>query len=57
MIYTVNCRGNIVSKAKSKGYHAYYANGVTAVEIKADSKAEALRIARRYGWFALYVFE
>ena len=55
--YTVNCAGNIVNEAKAAGFHAYYANGITAVEITAISKAQAHKIASANGWRALYVFE
>jgi hypothetical protein len=53
--YTVNVLGNHVTNAKAKGYHAYYANNVTAIEIKAKSKEEAASIARQFGR-VLYVF-
>ena len=48
--------GKIVERAKRDGYHAYHASGVTAIEIPDSSKAEARRIAERYGR-VLYVFE
>lgn len=55
-MFTVNTQGNNVEIAKNKGYHAYYANGVTAIEVKAKSKKEA---KRKISFFAkvLYVFE
>lgn len=57
-MYTVNVKdddGSAANHAKSCGYHAYHANGVTAIETKANTKAEARRIARQFGK-VLYVF-
>lgn len=55
--YTVNTSGNNVTYAKECGYNAYYANNVTAIEIKSSSKSEAKRIAESMGFKVLYVFE
>lgn len=51
--WTCNVKGNCVYSAKAAGFHAYHANGVTAVEVKA---ASARAIASRFGE-VLYVFE
>jgi len=56
-VYTVNVKGGMVSTAEIVGWHAYYANGVTAVEIQATSKQDAKRKAERVGLEVLYVFE
>lgn len=53
--WTCNVRGNVVADAKEAGYNAYFANGVTAIEIPASSKAEATQKARQFGT-VLYVF-
>ncbi len=53
--YTVNVSGDKVNTASGFGYHAYYANGVTAVEIPNVTKAEAHRIASQIGK-VLYIF-
>lgn len=57
--FTVNVRGGsiIVSRAKAAGFHAYHANGVAAIEIKALNKTEAERIARVFSSRVYYVFE
>ena len=54
--YTVNVSGDKVVMAKEKGYHAYYANNVTAIEIMAFNKRRAKKIASQFGT-VLYVFE
>lgn len=56
MVYTVNVAGNVVRKAKEHGWHAYYANGVTAIEIPAANKKAAKDAAEWFGWKVLYVF-
>ena len=45
--YTVNTEGNNVNLAKEYGYHAYYANGITAIEIRAENEIKAEYIAQR----------
>ncbi len=52
---TVNVRGNVVKQAKAAGYHAYYANGVTAVEVKTYDESKARMIAEQFGK-VLYMF-
>ncbi len=52
---TVNVKGNVVNAAKAAGYHAYYANGVTAIETKTYDKEQARKIAERFGR-VLYIF-
>lgn len=47
--YTVNVKGNVVSEAKAAGYYAYYADGITAIEIKATNKKIARSIASNFG--------
>lgn len=54
--YTCNVRGDKVRKAKERGYHAYYANGVTAIEITAHSKSTVRRIISKWAE-VLYIFE
>lgn len=54
--YTCNVEGNVVAMAESAGYHAYYANGVTAIEVRAKSKTEAAKVAGRLAK-VLHVFE
>ena len=44
--YTVNTEGNNVDVAKRLGFHAYYADGVTAIEVHAKDKREARSIVR-----------
>ena len=39
--YTVNTLGDNRIVAGRAGYHAYYANGVTAIEVQAKNKKEA----------------
>ena len=56
-VYTVNVRGGMVSVAEIMGWHAYYANGVTAIEIPATSEQDARHKAERVGLEVLYVFE
>lgn len=53
--YTVNVRGNVVAMANYCRYHAYYANGITAIEIWANNKLEAVRTAHQFGT-VLYAF-
>lgn len=55
--YTVNVNGDKVQEAKSLGFHAYYSNGVTAVEINAENARDARQIATIHGFAVLYVFE
>jgi len=55
--FTVNTSGNNVQIAKRCGYHAYYANGVTAIEVKAKNKRDARSIVTKLGVQVLYVFE
>ena len=61
--YTVNCKpisGGIVAAVtdiKAMGYHAYYANGIIAVEISAQDEAQAKQIAEGLGMQVLYAFE
>ena len=45
--YTVNTEGDNVATAAYYGYHAYHADGVTAIEIKAKNAREAELIAKR----------
>jgi hypothetical protein len=40
-IFTVNVRGDCKDLAINRGFHAYYANGITAIEIESNSKKEA----------------
>lgn len=47
--YTVNVEGNAVAAAQDKGYHAYYADNITAIEIECRSKREARQIGRNFG--------
>lgn len=54
--YTVNTEGDNRDIARSAGYHAYYANGVTAIEITAQNKREAGNKARALGCKVLYIF-
>jgi hypothetical protein len=54
--YTVNTQGNNVAAAKSAGYRAYYANGITAIEITAVSKNVAKHIGEEFGK-VLFIFE
>jgi hypothetical protein len=54
--YTCNVQGDCVVEAKDAGYHAYYASGVTAIEVKAKNKRGAWSIASRFGK-VLYIFE
>ena len=44
--YTVNTEGDNVDTAKRLGFHAYYADGVTAIEVHANGKQGAARIVR-----------
>lgn len=53
--FTCNVQGNVVDQAK-QAYHAYYANGVTAIEIKALNARAARALAQHFGK-VLYVFE
>lgn len=56
--YTINVKGNLVNLAKEKGYNAYYADNITAIEIKANNKIEAKRIIKRITNAKIcYVFE
>ena len=55
--YTVNVNGDKVQEAKSLGLHAYYANGITAIEIAAENAQDAKQIATTHGFVVLYVFE
>ena len=56
--YTVNTAGDNRYMAEKWDYHAYYANGVTASEIPADTKEEAREIAEIItGQEVYYVFE
>lgn len=55
--YTVNVEGDKTKEAKLAGFHAYYANGVTAVEIQARNRKQARDIAVLNGWKVLYIFE
>lgn len=54
--FTCNVQGNVVDQAKQAGYHAYYANGVTAIEVKALNARAARSIAQHFGK-VLHVFE
>ena len=54
--WTVNIEGNVVQAAKAAGYHAYTADGVTAIEVGYCSKNEAHRRGAQFGR-VLYVFE
>lgn len=54
---TINVRGNVVAQAEAAGYHAYYADGVTAVEVGKVTEREAHGIARVMGWIVLHIFE
>jgi hypothetical protein len=59
MSYTVNIKDNDkqgMERAKSDGFHAYHASGVTAIEIKTDTVVRARAIAAKYG-IVLYAFE
>lgn len=42
--------------ALDAGYNAYHANGITAIETKAGSRAEARYIAAQFGKI-LYIYE
>jgi hypothetical protein len=55
--YTVNVNGDKVQEAKSLGLHAYYADGVTAIEVPAENKWDARSKATIHGFVVLYVFE
>jgi hypothetical protein len=55
--YTVNTLGDNRITAGRAGYHAYYANDVTAIEVQAKNKKEAGRIVRALGLIVLYIFE
>ena len=54
--FTVNVQGDQRDNV-SPSIHSYYANGVTALEIPAKSKAEAKTMVERMGFKVLYVFE
>ena len=54
--YTVDTSGNNVQIAHEKGYHSYYANNVTAIEIQAKNKKQAKTIISKF-CNVLYVFE
>ena len=54
--FTVNVQGNVVNEAKAEGYRAYYANDVTAIEIKTLTKKDAKHMAEIFGQ-VLYIFE
>lgn len=59
MSYTVNIEdkdGEAMKLAKQVGYHAYHADGVTAIETLERDKAKAEFIASRFGK-VLYAFE
>lgn len=56
--YTVNTLGNNVELAKLHGLNAYYANGVTAIEVPAMNAREARAIVdRKLDLQPVYVFE
>lgn len=56
--YTVNTEGDNVDWANFHGYHAYYANGVTAIEIPAQDENDAREIVNEdLDLYVLYVFE
>ena len=48
--------GSGIQLALQAGYHAYHANGITAIETKARDRAEARRIASQFGKI-LYIYE
>jgi hypothetical protein len=52
---TANVLGDCVQAAKQQGYHAYYANGVTAVETRATTGQAARKIAAQFGT-VLFIF-
>lgn len=54
--YTCSVCGDVRDLAIACGYHAYYAGGVTAIEIRARDEREARRLAGFFG-SVLYVFE
>ena len=56
-VYTVNVRGSRISVAEIMDWHAYYANGVTAIEIPAANEQDAKAKATRLDLDVLYVFE
>ena len=58
--YTVNTEGNNVNTAMVLGYNAYYADGVTAIEVHANNKQGARTLVRSIIGAALkiyYIFE
>lgn len=56
-MYTVNVMGNerTVELAERAGYHAYRSGKVVAIETHANTKEEAIKIAKRFGR-VLYAF-
>jgi hypothetical protein len=54
--YTCSVCGDVKDLAAVYGYHAYYADGVTVIEIRARDKREARLLAGFFG-SVLYVFE
>ena len=54
--WTVNVAGDCVAAAERAGYHAYYASGVTAIEVGYCTKREARSRAAQFGK-VLYIFE
>ena len=56
-LYTVTISGNHVKEAENRGYHAYYASEVTAIEIKASNKANARKLVNLMGFTVINVFE
>ena len=58
-MYTVNVKDNDGSakrRAQSDGYHAYSADGVTAIETNEKTEKRARKVASRYGK-VLYAYE
>jgi hypothetical protein len=55
--YTVNTSGDNVGLAERLGYHAYYANGVTAIELQSSNKANARKLIASLGLKVLFIFE
>ena len=55
--YTVNTEGNNIRLANLAGYHAYYADNVTAIELKAVDKNRAKLLIKNLGLKVLYIFE
>lgn len=54
---TVNVKGDQRDRADELGYHAYYADGVTAIEIQSTSVPNAMNMAEIHGFDVLYAYE